>query len=187
MATPKPFSPLYCTWSHRPLLAPSLKNEFRDLDQFLRVLVSSARSKLIIVSPYLSPAGMMSLKGSIAVSAQRGAWIRLVTTDLDEVNGWNRRALNTLTKGEDGLVIKERLRILSAATEETMLFHAKIIIADGQIGYLGSANLSFSAMETNFEVGTSLLPSQAKAIEDLIGFWESQEILIDSTQKVFPE
>ncbi len=38
----------------------------------------------VLVAPYLSQGGMAGLRAAIAVSAQRGAWIRLITSDIEE-------------------------------------------------------------------------------------------------------
>lgn len=181
-----PAMPVYCTWLHRALLPPALHDRFRDLDHFVRDLASSATSRLVIVAPYLSPAGMNGLRDAMVVSAQRGAWIRLITDDLEDPEGWNRRALRTLFEGEGGMIVRKRIRILTKTQALPVLFHAKIVVVDQSRGYLGSANLSLSAMEKNFEVGLALAPNQAEALDGLVSFFESQGLLEDRTALVLP-
>jgi hypothetical protein len=125
---------LYCTWAYRKSLPPALRSSLRELDHFVRSLCSSATSDLILVAPYLSSAGLEALRGPIARSVQRGAWVRLVTSDLEERRGANRRALQALIDGEDGTIIKQRLRILTATEKLPALIHAKIILADQKQG-----------------------------------------------------
>jgi hypothetical protein len=49
---------------------------------------------------------------------------------------------------------------------------------------MGSANLSWSALEENLELGLSLSPSQANAVEGLISSLESRGFLEDRTREV---
>lgn len=137
-----------------------------------------------MVSPYLGPAGMSTLRAGLAASAQRGAWIRLVTGELD-VQGTNRAALAVLAQGPEGDLIRGRLRILAAADDFPVLLHAKIVVVDGERGYMGSANLSGRALDENLEVGTAVDPRQAKALEDLVAYLEAEGRLVDRTELVF--
>ncbi len=171
---------LYCTWAYRKSLPPSLRSNLRELDHFVRTLCSSATSELILVAPYLSSAGLEALRGPIARSVQRGAWVRLVTDGLDQRNGANQRALRTLIAGEDGAIIKRRLRILTATEKLPALIHAKIILVDQKQGYLGSANLSQSALDRNFELGVSLALAQVKSLNSLLALMESRGLVAES-------
>lgn len=174
-------SPIYCTWSHRESLPPALKSRFRDLDHFLREIIASATSRLLIAAPYLSPAGMAALQPSIATAAQQGAWIRLITGDLEDANGWNRRAIRSLLNGAEGEIIRRRFRVLAARGETPVLLHAKVIVADGTRAYLGSANISLGALERNLELGVALEPAQAQTLEQLVSFLEGQGLLSERT------
>lgn len=170
---------LYCTWSYRKSLPPALRGTFLELDHFVRTLCSSAKSELILVAPYLSSAGLESLRAPIARSAQQGAWVRLVTDDLDRRNGPNQKALRTLLSGDDGAIIKTRLRVLTATEKLPALIHAKIILADHKQGYLGSANLSQSAMDRNFELGVALVPAQVRSLYALLAILESRGLVAE--------
>jgi phosphatidylserine/phosphatidylglycerophosphate/cardiolipin synthase-like enzyme len=128
--------------------------------------------------------GMQSLRSSLATSAQRGAWIRLLTTDLEHADAWNRRAIATLIDGEDGALVRNRLRVLAPSEDLPALIHAKIILVDHCRGYLGSANLSQSAMDSNLELGLSLDPNQVNALESLISLLEAQNLIVDCTATV---
>lgn len=171
---------LFCTWSYRKSLPPSLRGALLELDHFVRTVCSAARSDLILVAPYLSSAGLESLRSPIARSAQQGAWIRLVTGDLDQRNGANQKALRSLVSGKDGEIIKGRLRVLTATEKLPALIHAKIILADQKQGYLGSANLSRSALDRNFELGVALSTAQVKSLHSLISLLEARGLLQDS-------
>lgn len=176
---------LYCTWSYRKSLPPALRGALLELDHFVRALCSAATSELILVAPYLSSAGLESLRAPIARSAQQGAWIRLVTSDLDRRNSPNAKALRALVLGEDGEIIKRRLRVLTATDKLPVLIHAKIIIADQKQGYLGSANLSRSALDRNFELGVALSRAQVRSVDSLLSLLEARSLITDSATKLF--
>lgn len=176
-------STVYCTWSYRQSLPPSLRSKFQDLDHFVRTLCSSAKTHLLLVAPYLSPAGLSALRGPIAVSVVRGAWVRLLTGNLERPNGLNRRALRALVSGDDGAIVSNRLRILTGTETLPALIHAKIILSD-QKGYLGSANFSQGGMDSNFELGVALSKAQVVGLERLLAFFEAQGSIIDCTDMI---
>jgi phosphatidylserine/phosphatidylglycerophosphate/cardiolipin synthase-like enzyme len=179
--------PLFCTWSYRQSLPPAIRSKFRDLDHFVRTLCASAHQQLFLVAPYLSPAGLEALRSPIAASASRGAWIRLLTGDLDNAVGWNRKALTTLVGGDEGYVIRKRLRVLTGTSLLPELIHAKMALSDSTAGYLGSANFSQSAMERNFELGIALDGTQVKSLASLFTFLEAQGFIHDCTDRVVGE
>lgn len=175
---------LYCTWPHRSELPGNLRARFRDLDEYLRTLAASAQLRLVLVAPYLSEGGMRGLRAAIAVSAQRGAWIRLVTGDLDEKESLNRRAIASLLEGCDGLLIRNRLRVLRVSENLAGFFHAKFMLADGQRGYLGSANFSMNGLERNLELGTALGGEEARTLDELVTYLEATGDLEDYTDEI---
>ena len=137
-----------------------------------------------MVAPYLSPTGLAGLRDSLAASAERGAWIRLLTGDLEDSQGCNRRSLSGLVEGERGSAIRKRLRVLTATERLPALIHAKLILADHRTGYLGSANFSRSAMDSNFELGVELCTSQVRALESLLDFFEAENFITDCTATI---
>ncbi|MCP5003364.1 MAG: hypothetical protein GY941_05340 [Planctomycetes bacterium] len=176
---------IYCTWAHRKALPKELNRKFKDLDHFIRQLLSTSQESILIIAPYMTPEGIRLIKDSIFMSAERGAWIRIVTGEIDDESNRNKQALQELTEGEKGSVIKSRLRILLGTEELSILLHSKIIIIDSRTGYLGSANISFSAFEKNFEVGVELSADQASSFESLVSYWESSGLLKDETSDIF--
>ncbi|MHB8719433.1 MAG: phospholipase D-like domain-containing protein [Candidatus Dormibacteria bacterium] len=170
---------VYCTWTHRANLPPVVRDKFGDLDQLLRQLAISARKSILIVAPYLSPAGLRGLKNALGVAAQNGATVKLVTGSLDADGGRNQKALTALLGGETGALIGKHLRVLNAAESLPVLLHAKVVIADGCRGYIGSANLSWHAMESNLEVGVLLSHRQAETLEQLVAYLEGRSMLVE--------
>lgn len=175
---------IYCTWGHRKVLPKELCRKFKDLDHFLKQLLSSANKSILVIAPYLTVEGIRLIKETIFMSARRGAWIKIVTGDITNEMGQNKLALKELAGGEAGAVIKSRLRILSGSERLSILLHSKIIVIDSKFGYVGSANITFHALEKNFEVGVPLSSNQAASIESLVSYWESSGMLVDSTASV---
>lgn len=127
---------------------------------------------------------MIGLRSAIAVSAQRGAWVLLVTSGLDENEGLNRNAVSILLEGSDGTLIRNRLRVLKSTKSLSGLFHAKFVLVDRQRGYLGSANLSVNGLERNLELGTSLSADEARTLDDLVTYLEATGELEDCTGEI---
>jgi phosphatidylserine/phosphatidylglycerophosphate/cardiolipin synthase-like enzyme len=175
--------PIYCTWTHRSSLPSSIKSKFQDLDEFIRSLIETAKTQLIIVSPYLSPAGISTLKNAIAIAANKGVWIRLLTFDLGSKDSLNFKAIKTLLSGDDGKIIAKRFRVLIGSNSGPEIFHSKLILCDGEKGYLGSANISYSGFEKNFEVGVELEKNKAEALHDLINYLEAQGMISDVSER----
>ena len=181
MSTEEPSSFLYCTASFRERLPLHMRLNFKVLDEMMKKLASSAKRRLTMVSPYLSPAGFQLFREPFIQAATAGAWIRLITGDLKNRGGLNWKSVNgVLGKAGDPL-LRERLRVLTSKEHFCPLLHAKLIVVDGNAGYLGSANLSASGLTHNFEIGVSQARRQAAAIEQVIDYWESCEDLVDRT------
>jgi phosphatidylserine/phosphatidylglycerophosphate/cardiolipin synthase-like enzyme len=110
----------------------------------------------------------------------------LVTSDLDSSRTANRRAIAALLKGEDGDLIRERLRVLKVSRSGLLngLIHAKCIVVDGKRGYLGSANFSTSGLERNLELGVALSTEEAAALDGLITHLEAHGDLDDCTSNI---
>lgn len=68
-------SNLFCTWTHRANLPPSLHSQFGDLDYLILSLISAAHERLLLVAPYLSTSGMERVRGALAAAAENGVWI----------------------------------------------------------------------------------------------------------------
>jgi len=170
---------LYCTWTYRAILPPSLRDQVADLDQLLRDLSLSARKSVLLVSPYLSAAGLRAIKGALAMATEAGALITLITGPLDDNQMRNRQAIEEVIRGEEGTLISTRLRVLVPAPSFNQLIHSKLLVVDRQRGYLGSANFSWHGMESNLELGVSLETGQAAAIAGIFEHLEASGKLVE--------
>lgn len=85
-----------------------------------------------------------------------------------------------ILSGAEGEMIRRRLRVLGVPAEQKMFIHAKLVIVDGDKGYLGCANLSGGGLDTNFEIGIRLNADQSTTLERLIDDFESQQIMTET-------
>jgi phosphatidylserine/phosphatidylglycerophosphate/cardiolipin synthase-like enzyme len=160
-------------------MSPPLRDAFGDLDQLLRDVVVSAKRQLVLVAPYLSAGGMRGLLNVMAVAAQSGASLKLITSELDGDEGRNRLAIREIFSGEFGATIGPHVRVLTNSPSFHALIHAKVVVADGRRGYLGSANVSWRGMESNLEIGVELNAHQARALDSLFSYLESAGALLE--------
>lgn len=168
---------VFCTWSYRAKLPDWLQIAFSDLDDFLRRLIISAETSITICAPYLSVSGLQLLTRPLIACGDKLVRVRMVTQCSGENGIANRRALKALFSDLEGSPLFHRLRILS--TEEQDLVHAKLVIADGKKGYLGSANLSVRGLERNLEFGVALSVGQARALDQMVDHLESTFVLTE--------
>jgi phosphatidylserine/phosphatidylglycerophosphate/cardiolipin synthase-like enzyme len=56
------------------------------------------------------------------------------------------------------------------------LMHAKFCVADGRIGYIGTANLTSKALQQHVEVGIRLLPSQCQDLVTMLAGLKEQRL-----------
>jgi len=172
-------SRLYCTWQHRNSLPLEVKRNFGDLDNFIKQLLSSANESITIIVPYLTKEGISLIKESILLGINNGAWCKIILGNPNDKSGFTKNAIDELVSGESGKIIHKRLRILKGSKSLSVLLHSKVIVIDSSKGYLGSANLSYSAIEVNFEIGVSLSGKQATSLDELIKYWESTGMLTE--------
>lgn len=111
-------------------------------------LIVGARARLRVFSPFLDPRGLDVLAVALAAATRRG-----VQTAIGYAERGNRdKAIERL---------EERIRnsgeatmLRTVAIESDRPFpHLKLITADGERAYIGSANLTWPALTSNAEIG----------------------------------
>lgn len=132
--------------------APSIR-------EVLNNLIRSARSDVLLCSPYVDPEGIGLLLDALRGAAGRGVSITMLTHSLDDLHSPNARAI-ALLKREVAAV--EAVHIPSAlttpdGTAEPLLVHAKLVVVDQRAAWIGSANLTRAGLMSNIELGV-LLP-----------------------------
>jgi cardiolipin synthase/putative cardiolipin synthase len=145
-------------------------SDVRPLSSDLRKLFFDADSVVRIANPYFDP--NPSVVGDIASLANRGVTTRILTRETESASSKLVSALNSVYEGTDP-ENRHRLRVrdLYERDDETgrqaYATHAKVVIADRDICYLGSANLTDTSLSNNFELGVLLQGKTVKVAVDV--------------------
>lgn len=111
-------------------------------------LIVGARTRLRVFSPFLDPRGLDVLAVALAAATRRG---------VQTVIGYAERG----NRGHAIQQLEQRIRdtgdinmLRTVAIESDRPFpHLKLITADGECAYIGSANLTWPALTSNAEIG----------------------------------
>jgi phosphatidylserine/phosphatidylglycerophosphate/cardiolipin synthase-like enzyme len=126
-------------------------------------LIARARDRLRLFSAYVDGSGLRALEPALAGATTRGVSIDLVTVRRLEREG-APEVLATLLEA-DG----DRSRLSVHRLEGMSWFpHLKLLTADAAAAYIGSANMTFAGMTTNFEVGALVEGPAVVAYEALV-------------------
>ena len=126
-------------------------------------LIARARVRLRLFSAYVDGPGLRALEPALAGATNRGVNVDLITVRRLEREG-SPAVLDSLlhSAGE-----RSRLR-LHRLEGMTWFPHLKLLTADGTAAYIGSANMTFAGMTTNFEVGALVEGDAVIAFEALV-------------------
>lgn len=139
-------------------------------------LIARARDCLRLFSAYVDGPGLRALEPALAGATNRSVAVELVTVrrlereDAPEVLG--------SLLSSDG----DRSRLHIHRLEGMSWFpHLKLLTVDGTAAYIGSANMTFAGMTTNFEVGALVEGPAVVAYEALV------DELVRRAQELPPE
>jgi phosphatidylserine/phosphatidylglycerophosphate/cardiolipin synthase-like enzyme len=123
-------------------------------------LIVGARQSLRIFSPFLDARGLDVLTVALAAATRRG-----VQTAIGYARRGNRdRAIEQLERHIRESGHSERLRTVAIDSDRPFP-HLKLIAADGERAYIGSANLTWPALTSNAEIGALIDGEPVRALE----------------------
>lgn len=133
--------------------------DVRFLSSDLRKLFFDADSIVRIANPYFDP--NPSVVGDIASLANRGVTTKILTRETESASSTLVSALNSVYEGIDPenrhrLKVRDLYERDNETGRQAYATHAKIAIADSDLCYLGSANLTDTSLSNNFELGVLL-------------------------------
>ncbi|WP_206040728.1 phospholipase D-like domain-containing protein [Roseobacter ponti] len=128
----------------------------------LALLFENARREIIIVSAYLIPTQRVS--DALAAAVKRGVRVRILTNSIRSNNhlvahsAYQNHVREMLSAGVDLHEVraeaKERHRyIVSPVAQKKLGLHAKYLIIDSDLVFIGSANLDPRSLRINTEIG----------------------------------
>lgn len=136
-----------------------LRNKQIDTISCFRKIIGSATKKIRICSPFiqediLNKDAFPDLKRLVRDALERDVEIRLLSRELSERHGknvnWIIDIARSLKKEEKLIIVEYHISENKKIKSST---HAKLLIADDSLAYVGSAELRKNSLIKNFEVG----------------------------------
>jgi phosphatidylserine/phosphatidylglycerophosphate/cardiolipin synthase-like enzyme len=126
-------------------------------------LLEATRNSLVILSPYWRVDGVRSLLSTANRDNYAGVKVRVLTQAACFMKAEDRGALNFFVAK-----MRESGAIVQASSPRTIggltpFLHAKLIVADSNKAYVGSANFTSSGLDHGIEVGVVLEGEVASA------------------------
>ncbi|WP_276302758.1 phospholipase D-like domain-containing protein [Halorussus lipolyticus] len=142
--------------------------EMRRLTSALLNLCRDARESLTIVSPYLESGGVEWLLPGIEGAIRRGVNVTVVSRELEagEPNMVALSDLFDLAGGENGeLRVYDYYEANPDSRQPLYTLHSKVLVADADRAYVGSANFTTYGFAQNLEVGVIVEGSRVERLE----------------------
>jgi phosphatidylserine/phosphatidylglycerophosphate/cardiolipin synthase-like enzyme len=124
-------------------------------------IVAATQDTLYLISPYIDDGGVEKLSSPLQEAKNRGVQLMVITRETAKRQPGRTRGLEALFSIFAGQVEVRDYHHESEGMAHYTSVHAKLIQADDQIGYVGSAELRGNALEKNFELGAILTKDQA--------------------------
>jgi len=141
----------------------------RTTGETLVALVSDAERTLRLIAPYVDKIGLGVLADVVASATRRG-----VQVEVFQQSRWGKSELGAVEmlrvavgkSGDRNLLQVVRL------SGDAPFAHLKVVVADGRIAYIGSANITAAAlMGKNIELGVLLHGPDVAVIERLFALY----------------
>lgn len=134
--------------------------ETRDMGDHFFALISSATESIWIATPYFIP--NQAIMTALRVAAKKGIQVRLMVPENND---------GFLTQYATQSYFPELLRAgIELYTYQKGFLHKKVIIVDGGIASIGTANLDMRSFHLNFEV--NLFLTGTDSVDDLVTQFE---------------
>jgi cardiolipin synthase A/B len=123
-------------------------------------MISSATRSIWIASPYFVP--NQAIRTALRIAAKKGVQIRIMVPDTND---------GFLTQYATRSYLPELLRAgAEIYTYQKGFLHKKVMIVDGDLATVGTANMDMRSFRLNFEVNLFLLGT--KSIQDLVTHYQ---------------
>jgi phosphatidylserine/phosphatidylglycerophosphate/cardiolipin synthase-like enzyme len=146
--------------------APVSSGNYRATGFTFFDLIGISEKSLYFSSPYIDEEGIFLVRPQLENAYERGVAIRLLTRQSPQ-NRASIRAISAIAK--DRFECRDYYYRDSQGQQAAL--HAKLILADGCMGYLGSAEIRKNAILSNFELGVVLF--QAPLLDSIKDLYEA--------------
>lgn len=146
---------LAVSWPH--LLPPLRSARWRSSRMAIIDLLDVAETRVTMLFPFVDSEGTAEIRSALERSLRRGVAVTLVTRYLDDPQSPNSRLVHDLRSvpGVTERLLRTLQLVVGAEIEQRReILHAKVVVVDGgRRGYIGSANLTGTAMDDSLEIG----------------------------------
>lgn len=137
----------------------SAADDIGTISDNIRNIILDAESNVKIANPYFDPSP--AVVGDIASLANRGVQTEILTRETSFENAGLQLSLNSMYESLDQsskgkLSVRDLYRMNSTTGRQEFATHAKVVVVDREICYIGSANLTETSLGNNFELGVLL-------------------------------
>lgn len=134
-------------------------------------IIAAASHELTIASPYLDYGGIDLLKNILANACKRGVRVRVLTRET-AANDFGRTEGIRRLREMFGDLLELRDYHFTVDGRHRTSVHAKLLLADDALGYIGSAEIRRNAIANNFELGMVIQkPDTSNAMYAFDTFW----------------
>lgn len=114
-------------------------------------MINNAQNEISITTPYFIPDSR--LLSAMCLASENGIKVKLFTPEIPD-----KKYIHIVTRANYITLLKSGVEIYEYAQG---FIHAKSIVCDGEIAYVGSANLDYRSLFIHFECGALLYKVQA--------------------------
>jgi len=118
----------------------------RGIEPVIEEIISEASSEIHVVAYLLTPSALRII-GLLGRAAERGVRVTMIINDLKSQHPRIVTELRSLSRRFP------HFRVISFTGPRGEQLHAKVIVADRKRAVVGSANLSWGGMYSNYEIG----------------------------------
>ncbi|MDQ0219747.1 cardiolipin synthase [Peribacillus cavernae] len=134
--------------------------ETQDMSDHFYAMISCATKSIWIASPYFVP--NQAIRTALRIAAYKGVQVRIMVPEIND---------GFLTQYATRSYFPELLRSgIEIYTYKKGFLHKKIIIVDGDLASIGTANMDMRSFHLNFEV--NLFLTGTDSIQDLVAHYE---------------
>jgi cardiolipin synthase A/B len=145
--------------------------ETRDMSDHYYTMISCATKSIWIASPYFVP--NQAIRTALRIAANKGIQVRVMVPEVND---------GFLTQYATRSYFAELLRSgIEIYTYQKGFLHKKLMIVDGDLASIGTANMDMRSFHLNFEV--NLFLTGTKSIQDLASHYEED---LNDCQRVRP-
>lgn len=135
------------------------RNNFLELKEAFKKVIRSTKKELRIISPYiqgdiLSKDTFPELKNILTELLRNDVSIKLMTREINKKNAKEIKWLLDIANEVDPELLEIVDYYISKKNRLYSSTHAKIIISDKKIAYLGSGELRKNSLKSNLEIGS---------------------------------